>query len=204
MAERLAQEGHQVTALREGTDEGKVGDADVCGTKTEFKCLSGEGTASPENRIRERLTKSRGQGTHTIIDASADPRILAADADLGVRKFVPIEARHEARGTLKGSKKVGVRVYGQGYDISYGHAKLEEMRQELRKTQPQPAETREVQSGQEGHTPPTTPSAEQDRPTSRFAIKRPEERSADDDKASSRFHIAKGDEGNSQRRGPSK
>jgi hypothetical protein len=147
MADRLASEGHTVTSIPR-SKKSRTPDADVCGHATEFKTLERNGTATPDNRIRNSLSKANGQGTHVIVDARAEPKATKDNAHVGVRKFVANEARDKSNGKLKGDQKAAVRVVGKDFDASYNQARLDKMRKEQTKG-PQQV----TQQGAQ-HTPP--------------------------------------------------
>lgn len=216
VVDHLLAEGHDVASLKEGSEHGKVGDADVCGHNTEIKRLRGVGTASPENRVRERLSKSQGQGSYTVIDTRNDPRIKADHADQGVRTFLPLEARDKANGTLRGGERTAVRVIGKDFDASYPQSRLQEMRREHAISRPP---TGPAQTSGDAPTPPRSPqpvpAREPTSPTSapstsRFAIDRGQDQVADRSKPPGRsFQIAPDqgkdlDKDSPRRSGPSK
>jgi hypothetical protein len=145
IAEQLEREGHKVASQKEGPQYGKMADAQVCGQPTEFKRLVGHGTAPPENRVKNKLNKSKGQGSRVIVDTTADPKVTRRTAHTGVQNFLSDEDKSKRSEKLKGDQKAGIRIIGKDFDRSYDQSKLKQMRAESGKV-PQRSNAREGQN----------------------------------------------------------
>lgn len=134
IAEHLKAEGHHVKSQREGRKYGKTADSLVCGQSAEFKAMNPkEGGKDPHRRVVNQITDSAEQGPRVVVDARPIPAVRPEHVESGVRHALNIETDDLASGNLKEQPKEGIRVIGQGYDMSYDKGRLQGIRQELAK-----------------------------------------------------------------------